>query len=178
VKTRGPADVNEACVDALLRESVRAWDEWRAGSLTEHGAEATVRQEARRIARTLTLLDAAPRRLLEIGTGYLTLAGTLRHAFPQATITGVDHPGRAYVFTPAYRKALEAARIVFATSDLVVDGLPFRARATRSPSALHPCVACSEPCWCRRGARGRRFATPACSRRSAPSAPGGRSGAP
>src|SRR5207302_2056469 len=52
----------------------------------------------------------------------------LRHAFPQATIAGVEHPGRAYVFAPTYRKALEAARIVFATTDLVVDGLPFRAR--------------------------------------------------
>ena len=120
--------MNEARIAALLRERLRAWDEWSARSFAEHGSGTLVRQEAYRIARVLALLDAAPRRLLEIGTGYLTLAVTLRRVFPRATVAGVDHPGRAYVFVPAYRKALEAARIVFAAADLVVDGLPFRTR--------------------------------------------------
>ena len=124
--TRGA--LHEARIATLLRAGFRTWDEWGARSDAAHGVETLLRQEAHRIACTVAMLEAAPRRLLEIGTGYLTLAGTLRHAFPQATIAGVEHPGRAYVFAPTYRKALEAARVVFATTDLVVDGLPFRAR--------------------------------------------------
>ncbi len=129
--TRGA--LHEARIATLLRAGFRTWDEWGARSDAAHGVETLLRQEAHRIACTVAMLEAAPRRLLEIGTGYLTLAETLRHAFPQATIAGVEHPGRAYVFAPTYRKALEAARIVFATTDLAVDGLPFRATPSSSP---------------------------------------------
>jgi SAM-dependent methyltransferase len=119
--------VDEAHIAAALRETLGTWDEPSARSAAEHGHDALVRQEAHRLRRTLGLLqDAAPARVLEIGTGYLTLAVALRQAFPRARIAGVEHAGRAYVFTPAYGKRLAEQRVGLAAADLLDGGLPFR----------------------------------------------------
>lgn len=123
--------MDERAVARTIAAGFQAWDAWSAESAQAHGARTLVRQETRRIARTLALLDArpAPRRLLEIGTGYLTLAAVLRRAFPAARLAGLEHPGRGYLWAPEYAKRLAMERIVVAAADLATDGLPFRARA-------------------------------------------------
>jgi SAM-dependent methyltransferase len=119
--------VDEAALAQALRETFHTWDEPSASSAAEHGHDALVRQEAHRLQVTIGLLeDAAPARVLEIGTGYLTLAVALRRAFPRARITGVEHPGRGYVFTAAYGRRLADERVALAAADLLADGLPFR----------------------------------------------------
>ncbi len=119
--------VDEAALAQALRETFHTWDEPSASSAAQHGHDALVRQEAHRLQLTIGLLqDAAPARVLEIGTGYLTLAVALRRAFPRARIMGVEHPGRGYVFTAAYGRRLADERVTLAAADLLSDGLPFR----------------------------------------------------
>lgn len=121
------ASVDEARIAQALRETFHTWDEPSASSAAEHGDDVLVRQEAHRLRETVALLDAAPpARVLEIGTGYLTLAVALRRTFPRARVTGVEHPGRAYVFTSAYGKRLAEEGITLAAADVVGSGLPFR----------------------------------------------------
>jgi len=117
---------DERAVAAALREALRAWDRWSAESLEAHGSRALVRQEARRLVCTVALLAGhrAPRRILEIGTGYLTLASMLRRAFPDATLVGVEHPGRPYLWTAGYAKRLAEDAVVIVAAD-VERGLPF-----------------------------------------------------
>lgn len=125
----GGASVDEARIAQALRETFHTWDEPSASSAAEHGDDALVRQEAHRLRVTMSLLGGTPpARVLEIGTGYLTLAVALRRTFPRARITGVEHPGRAYVFASAYGKRLAEERITLAAADLVAGGLPFRGR--------------------------------------------------
>jgi SAM-dependent methyltransferase len=122
--------VDQARIAQALRETFQTWDEPGASSAAEHGHDALVRQEAHRLRLTLSLLDPTPPgRVLEIGTGYLTLAVALRRAFPRARITGVEHPGRGYVFTAAYGKRLADEDIALAAADILDHGLPFRAGA-------------------------------------------------
>ena len=121
------ASVDEARVADALRETFHTWDEASARSAAEHGDAALVRQEARRLRVTLSLLGETPLgRVLEIGTGYLTLAVTLRRMFPRALITGVEHPGRPDVCASAYGQRLAAERITLAAADVAAGGLPFR----------------------------------------------------
>lgn len=123
----GSASADEARIAHALRETFQTWDEPGARSAAEHGDAALVRQEARRLCVTLSLLvDTPPARVLEIGTGYLTLAVALRRTFPRARITGVEHPGRAYLFARAYSTRLAEERITVAAADVVGSGLPFR----------------------------------------------------
>lgn len=118
-----------SAIAAILRQISRDWDRWAAESYVAHGRETLSRQEATRIANTLTMLKdcASPGRILEIGTGYLSMAVVLRRRFPAAQLTGVEHPGRRYVWEPAYREVLKAERICLAAADLAGSGLPFRA---------------------------------------------------
>lgn len=119
--------LDEARLAQALRETFHTWDEPSARSADEHGHEALVHQEAHRLRLTIGLLaDAPPARVLEIGTGYLTLAVALRRAFPRARITGVEHPRRGYVFTAAYGKRLADEGVALAAADLLAHGLPFR----------------------------------------------------
>lgn len=119
--------VDEATLAQALRETFHTWDEPSASSAAEHGHETLVRQEAHRLSLTLVLLeDTPPARVLEIGTGYLTMAVALRRAFPRARVTGVEHPGRAYVFTAAYGKRLADEGVALAAADILAHGLPFR----------------------------------------------------
>jgi SAM-dependent methyltransferase len=117
-----------SAIAVILRQIPRGWDSWDAESFTTHGSEMLNRQEANRIASTLTMLEdcPSPGRILEIGTGYLSMAVVLRRRFPAAQLTGVEHPGRPYVWKPAYREVHKAERICLAAADLVGSGLPFR----------------------------------------------------
>ena len=124
---RDGASADEARLAHALRETFQTWDAPGASSAAEHGDAALVLQEARRLRVTMSLLDdTSPARVLEIGTGYLTLAVALRRTFPGARITGVEHPGRAYLFGSAYGKRLAEERIALAAADVVAGGLPFR----------------------------------------------------
>ncbi len=119
--------VEQARIAQALRETFHTWDEPGASSAAAHGHDALVRQEAHRLRMTLRLLDPTPPgRVLEISTGYLTLAVALRRAFPRARLTGVEHPGRGYLFTSAYGKRLAAEDVALAAADLLDHGLPFR----------------------------------------------------
>jgi SAM-dependent methyltransferase len=121
------ASVDGSRIAAALRETFQTWDEASAHSAAVHGAQALVRQEAHRLRVTMGLLgDAAPARVLEIGTGYLTLAIALRRTFARARITGVEHPARAYVFASAYGKRLAEETMTLVAADLAAGGLPFR----------------------------------------------------
>ena len=122
--------LDAAAIETLLAGVVRAWDDRSADSLTSHGARSLLRQEAHRLARTVALLDPerAPRRVLEIGTGYLTLAATLHRLLPEARLVGLEHPGRRYVWTAEYQKALRTHAVTLVTAD-VEWPLPFGARA-------------------------------------------------
>jgi len=123
---RRSASVDEARIAAALRETFQTWDEPSADSAAEHGDAALVRQEAHRLRVTMSLLgDPPPARVLEIGTGYLTLAVALRRTFTRARITGVEHPDRAYVFASAYGKRLAEETITLVAADLAAGGLPF-----------------------------------------------------
>jgi len=121
------ASGGEARIAAALRETFQSWDEPSAESAAAHGDAALVQQEAHRLRVTMSLLgDPPPARVLEIGTGYLTLAVALRRMFAAARITGVEHPGRAYVFASAYGKRLAQETIPLVATDLTAGGLPFR----------------------------------------------------
>lgn len=122
--------MDESAIAALLGKVLRGWDRWGIESCAAHGTDALIRQEASRLAQTLALLDDGPepRRLLEIGTGYLTLASALRHQFPKAEMIGVEHPRRPYVWLPEYRARLTEERVRLVATDLVGSGLPFRAQ--------------------------------------------------
>ena len=122
--------MDENAIAALLAKMFRGWDRWGIESCATHGAEVLIRQEASRLAQTVALLDDGPepRRLVEIGTGYLALAITLRHQFPEAEMIGVEHPRRPYVWLPEYRARLTEERIRLIAADLVGSGLPFRSQ--------------------------------------------------
>ncbi len=123
--------MDENAIAALLGKVLRSWDRPGMESCAAHGAEALIRQEAARLAQTMAFLDdgSEPSRLVEIGTGYLTLASTLRHQFPEAEMIGVEHPRRPYVWLPEYRARLTEERIRLVAVDLVGSGLPFRSQA-------------------------------------------------
>lgn len=126
----GEAGVDEQAIAAHLRRTFRPWDPHAVEPFATYGAEPLVRHEAHRIAQTLALLDKAeppPQRVLEIGTGYLTMAVTLRHWFPEAEIVGLEHPHRPYVWMPEYQQQLIAERIRLVTADVAAFGSPFRA---------------------------------------------------
>jgi SAM-dependent methyltransferase len=127
----GAGALDQGTIERLVAGVLHRWDARAADTLATHGEAALLRQEARRIAATLALLDAAapPARVLEIGTGYLTLAVSIRRRFPAARLVGVEHPGRSYVWTAEYRAACAAAGIRLVTTDLARAGLPFRAGA-------------------------------------------------
>ena len=122
--------MDENAIAALLGKVLRSWDRPGMESCAAHGTEALIRQEASRLAQTVAFLDDGPepRRLVEIGTGYLTLASTLRHQFPEAEMIGVEHPRRPYVWLPEYRARLTEERIRLVAADLVGSGLPFRSQ--------------------------------------------------
>ncbi len=112
--------LSETAIAALLADVARGWDPRAADSLATHGRETLLRHEARRIADTLALLDGrhAPGRVLEIGTGYLTLAATLHRALPFARLVGVEHPGRRYVWTREYQAALRVHGTALVAADI------------------------------------------------------------
>lgn len=119
--------LSEPDIVAILGDVMRPWDGWGAASYASHGTSALVRQEARRIVRTVALLeDTTPASILEIGTGYLNLVLTLRRLYPAAVITGVEHPGRRYIWSSAYRETLAAASITLVATDVTREPLPFR----------------------------------------------------
>jgi len=122
--------MDERAIAALLGTVFRGWDRWGTESCAAHGDDVLIRQEAARLAQTVALLDdgSEPRRLVEIGTGYLTLATTLRHRFPDAEMIGVEHPQRPYVWMPEYRVRLAEERIRLVAADLTGSGLPFRSQ--------------------------------------------------
>ena len=112
--------LSETAIAALLADVARGWDPRAADSLAAHGRETLPRHEARRSADTLALLDGrhAPGRVLEIGTGYLTLAATLHRALPFARLVGVEHPGRRYVWTREYQAALRVHGTALVAADI------------------------------------------------------------
>lgn len=122
--------MDENAIAVLLGKVLRSWDHPGMESCAAHGTKALIRQEASRLAQTVAFLDDGPepRRLVEIGTGYLTLASTLRHQFPEAEMIGVEHPQRPYVWLPEYRARLTEERIRLVAADLVGSGLPFRSQ--------------------------------------------------
>ncbi len=124
---RGAQDENAIAVE--LGRMFRPWDAPALEFFRTYGAERLVRHEAHRLAQTLSLLDgdgAPPRRVVEIGTGYLTLAVTLRRRFPDAEIIGIEHPRRPYVWKRDYQDQLAAERIRLVTADVAICGTPFR----------------------------------------------------
>jgi SAM-dependent methyltransferase len=114
----------------VLREIFRVWDHRAAEGYDNHGAESLIIQDAHRIAHTLAMLDGlkAQHRILEIGTGYLGLVVTLRRRFPEAQITGLEYPGRRYIWTQDYRMRLATEQIHLVATDIVRSGIPFRSK--------------------------------------------------
>lgn len=117
-------------IAVLLGKVLCGWDRLGMETYAAHGTETVMRHEASRLAQTLAFLEDGlePRRLVEIGTGYLTLAITLRHRFPEAEVIGVEHPRRPYVWLPEYRARVTEERIRLVAADLVGSGLPFRSQ--------------------------------------------------
>lgn len=114
----------------VLREIFRVWDHRVAEGHDNHGTDALIFQDAHRIAHTMALLDGlpAPRQVLEIGTGYLGLVVALRRRFPDARVTGLEYPGRRYIWTRDYQARLATERIHLAVADIVQSGIPFRSK--------------------------------------------------
>lgn len=114
----------------ILRDVFRVWDHRVREGYDNNGAELLVIQDAHRIAQTLALLKygTAPSRLLEIGTGYLGLAVALRRLFHGAKITGLEYPGRRYIWTPDYRMRLATEHIQLVATDIVSSGIPFHGK--------------------------------------------------
>jgi SAM-dependent methyltransferase len=69
---------------------------------------------------------AEPGRILEIGTGYLSTAVTLRRRFPTSQLIGLEHPRRTYLRREEYRACAETERIALVAADLVGSGCPFK----------------------------------------------------
>lgn len=112
----------------ILREGFHAWDPRAQEAVQRFGLELLIRQDAHRIVETVAWLNgtAASGRLLEIGTGYLGLAMTIRRLFPSAEIVGVEYPGRRYVWSPAYQHRLRQDRIRLVGCDISASAFPFR----------------------------------------------------
>ncbi len=115
----------------ILRDVFRVWDHRVREGCDNHGAESLIVQDAHRITQTLALLHdcKAPGRLLEIGTGYLGLVVALRRLFPGAKITGLEYPGRRYIWIQDYRTRLTAERIQLVATDVVRSGIPFHSKS-------------------------------------------------
>lgn len=114
----------------VLRALFQVWDDQVAEGVRNHGVDALVAHDAHRIVRTLALLDGQPppRRILEIGTGYLGLAAALRRRLPEAYIAGVEYPGRRYIWTKDYQARLATERVRLVAADIVRSGIPFRSQ--------------------------------------------------
>ncbi len=114
----------------VLRTMFQVWDDRVAEGVRNNGVDALVVQDAHRIAHTLAVLDEqrSPRRILEIGTGYLGLAAALRRRFPEAYIAGVEYPGRRYIWTKDYQARLATERVRLVATDIVRSGIPFRSQ--------------------------------------------------
>ena len=124
------ARITKESIVPILRNLFRVWDHRVREGCDNHGAESLIIQDAHRIAQTLALLHdwKAPGRLLEIGTGYLGLVVALRRLFPRAKITGLEYPGRRYIWTQDYRTRLTAERIHLVATDVVGSGIPFHCK--------------------------------------------------
>jgi SAM-dependent methyltransferase len=85
-------------------------------------------QEVARMLRMMAFVDDLPdlARVLEVGTGYLSTAVTLRRRFPSSRLVGLEHPRRAYLRCEDYRACAETERIALVAADLVGSGCPFR----------------------------------------------------
>jgi len=113
-----------------LRTLFHVWDDRVAEGVRNHGVDALVVQDAHRIAHTLAVLNeqSPPRRILEIGTGYLGMAAALRRRLPEACIAGVEYPGRRYIRMKDYQARIAAERIRLVAADIVRSGIPFRSQ--------------------------------------------------
>ena len=82
--------------------------------------------------RSLAVADVVaagrPRRVLEIGVGYLSMVLTLRKVLGDTVeLSGVEHPGRRYLDDPAFKSEVAALKLDLRTCDVVTDPFPFPA---------------------------------------------------
>ena len=84
--------------------------------------------------RSLAIADfvaiSGPRRILEIGVGYLNLVLTLRQVLGDTVeLSGVEHPGRRYLDDPRFQREVAALNLDLRTCDVVTDAFPFPERS-------------------------------------------------
>jgi SAM-dependent methyltransferase len=71
---------------------------------------------------------APPRRVLEVGVGYLSLLTTFRTVFgDELELSGLEHPLRAFLDDPGFKREIAELNVDLRTCDLVTDPLPFPA---------------------------------------------------
>ena len=80
--------------------------------------------------RSLAITDVVaagnPRRVLEIGVGYLNLILTLRRVLGDTVeLSGVEHPGRRYLDDPKFQSEVAALHVDLRTCDIATDPFPF-----------------------------------------------------
>ena len=91
---------------------------------------AWIREESRLNAeRALDVVDVAaaarPRRVLEVGVGYLSLTTALRLVLGEGIeLVGIEHPARAYLADPEFRRRLAEQRVELHLGDILAGPLP------------------------------------------------------
>lgn len=80
----------------------------------------------RSLAITDVVAAGSPRRILEIGVGYLNLILTLRRVLGDTVeLSGVEHPGRRYLDDPKFQSEVVALNVDLRACDIVKDPFPF-----------------------------------------------------
>ncbi len=106
-----------------------AWEDEVVAAVRERGDRA-MRQEAdgdaeRCLTNVTMALPVNPKRVLEVGIGYLATTTTLREVFgDQIEIHAIEHPNRRALGTEEFQAAVAAQRVHLSPCDLLTDPLP------------------------------------------------------
>jgi 2-polyprenyl-3-methyl-5-hydroxy-6-metoxy-1,4-benzoquinol methylase len=113
----------------LHEEAAQAWEP-EVVEQADHDRERTQRIVFGEAERCLVIGELAaavqPRRVLEVGIGYLGIVTTVRALLgPDVEISAVDHPARAYIADPRFLARVKDHRVDLEACDVLNDDIPF-----------------------------------------------------